>query len=180
VTFASAATSKEKNMSDKTTRLYATKIDIPEEIRVQVIGILNQTLASTLDLKTQAKQAHWNVKGPQFLQLHELFDELATELEDFVDLVAERATALGGVALGTARIAAAHSDLPEYPLDAQGGLDHVNALIGRYAVYAKSVRENIGKTDELGDADTADLYTGISRAIDKRLWFLESHVQADR
>jgi starvation-inducible DNA-binding protein len=157
--------------------LYPTLNDLPEEIRAQVIEILNHSLASSLDLKTQVKQAHWNVKGPQFIQLHELFDTMATEMEDFVDTVAERVTALGGTAYGTARMAVAASILPEYPSDIRDGQDHVKALANRYAAYAKLVRENIGKTDDLGDADTADLFTGISRAIDKTLWFLESHLQ---
>lgn len=157
-------------------KLYTTRIDLAEDIRVKVIKILNQTLAATLDLKTQTKQAHWNVKGMDFLQLHELFDEMATELEDYVDMVAERVTALGGIALGTARIAAESSILPEYDLGAVSGEDHVIALADRYGAYAKHVREAIDQTDELGDADTADLYTEISRTIDKRLWFLEAHL----
>ena len=157
-------------------KLYDTRIDIAEDIRVKVINILNQTLAATLDLKTQAKQAHWNVKGTDFYQLHELFDEMAGELEEYVDMVAERVTALGGTALGTARIAAAESILPEYPLDAVGGIEHITALADRYGVYGKHVREAIDTTDELGDADTADMYTEISRTIDKRLWFLEAHL----
>ncbi|MBW4470777.1 MAG: DNA starvation/stationary phase protection protein Dps [Stenomitos rutilans HA7619-LM2] len=158
--------------------LYATRIDLLAETRAQIIGLLNQTLAFTLDLKTQVKQAHWNVKGLDFYQLHELFDELAGELEEFIDLVAERVTALGGLALGTARVAAQVSELPEYPFDILDGKDHVVALADRYAIYAKLVREGIAKTDDLGDADTADLYTEVSRAIDKRLWFLEAHLQA--
>lgn len=153
-----------------------TRMDMPADVRSQVVAILNQTLASTLDLKTQVKQAHWNVKGMDFYQLHELFDELATELEEYVDMVAERVTALGGLAMGTARIAASESELPEYPLDILDGKDHVTALADRYATYAKSLRHNIDATDDLGDADTADLYTEISRAIDKRLWFLEAHL----
>ncbi|MDJ0577998.1 MAG: DNA starvation/stationary phase protection protein Dps [Xenococcaceae cyanobacterium MO_234.B1] len=157
-------------------KLYDTRIDIAEDIRVKVINILNQTLAATLDLKTQAKQAHWNVKGTDFYQLHELFDEMAGELEEYVDMVAERVTALGGTALGTARIAAAESILPEYPLDAVGGIEHITALADRYSAYGKHVREAIDTTDELGDADTADMYTEISRTIDKRLWFLEAHL----
>jgi len=158
-------------------RLYPTRIDIPEEVRSQIAVILNESLATTLDLKTQVKQAHWNVKGLDFYQLHELFDELATELEEFVDLIAERITALGGYAFGTARIAAEHSILPEYPFDIADGQSHVTALAERYAVYAKLVRDAIDKTGSLGDADTADLYTEVSRAIDKRLWFLEAHLQ---
>ena len=157
-------------------KLYTTRIDLAEDIRVQEIAILNQTLAATLDLKTQAKQAHWNVKGMNFLQLHELFDTIATELEGYVDMVAERITALGGVAMGTARIAASDSILPEYPLDAVSGVEHVTALADRFGAYAKHVREAIDSTDELGDADTADLYTEISRTIDMRLWFLEAHL----
>lgn len=159
-----------------TQKLYTTRIDLAEGLRVQEIEILNQTLAATLDLKTQTKQAHWNVKGMDFIQLHELFDEMATELEEYVDMVAERVTALGGIALGTARIAASKSILEEYALDAVTGADHVKALADRYGVYAQHVREAIDRTDELGDADTADLYTEISRAIDKRLWFLEAHL----
>ncbi|MEM8719049.1 MAG: DNA starvation/stationary phase protection protein Dps [Cyanobacteria bacterium P01_G01_bin.39] len=157
-------------------KLYSTRIDLPEELRVKEIEILNQTLAATLDLKTQTKQAHWNVKGMDFYQLHELFDEMATELEEYVDMVAERVTALGGTALGTARIAASESILEEYALDAVTGAEHVKALADRYGVYAKHVREAIDATDDLGDADTADLYTEISRTVDKRLWFLEAHL----
>ena len=157
-------------------KLYSSRIDLPEEVRVKTIEILNQTLAATLDLKTQTKQAHWNVKGMNFYQLHELFDEIATELEEYVDLVAERVTALGGTAMGTARIAAERSILSEYDLDAVSGVEHVTALADRFGAYAKHVRDAIDRTDEIGDADTADLYTEISRTIDKRLWFLEAHI----
>ncbi|MBI4780248.1 MAG: DNA starvation/stationary phase protection protein Dps [Oscillatoriophycideae cyanobacterium NC_groundwater_1537_Pr4_S-0.65um_50_18] len=158
-------------------QMHYTRIDLSQDIRVQVIAFLNQSLASTLDLKTQVKQAHWNVKGMDFYQLHSLFDEMASELEEFVDMVAERVTALGGMAMGTARIAASRSILPEFPFDILEGQDFVTALADRYAMYAKEVREAIDSTNDLGDADTADLYTEISRAIDKRLWFLEAHLQ---
>jgi starvation-inducible DNA-binding protein len=157
--------------------LHPTRIDIPEDQRSEIIGLLNQTLAATLDLKTQVKQAHWNVKGLDFYQLHELFDEMAGELEEYVDLVAERVTALGGTALGTARIAAQNSILPEYPLTILDGKDHITALADRYAPYAKHLRDGIAQTDDLGDADTADLYTEVSRTVDMRLWFLEAHLQ---
>ncbi len=163
-----AITSKQKT--------YNTRIDLTEDVRVQVIEILNQTLAATLDLKTQTKQAHWNVKGMDFYQLHELFDEMSGELEEYVDMVAERVTALGGTALGTARIAASESILPEYPLDAVSGIEHITALADRYAAYGKHVRVAIDSTGDLGDADTSDMYTEISRTIDKRLWFLEAHL----
>lgn len=157
--------------------LYETRIDLNTDIREGVVGILSQTLATTLDLKTQTKQAHWNVKGMNFYSLHLLFDEMASELEEFVDLVAERITALGATAMGTARIAAEQSLLPEYPYNLDDGRAHVTALADRYATYAAHVRQGIEQTDELGDADTADLYTEISRAIDKRLWFLEAHLR---
>ena len=157
-------------------KLYPTRIDLPEDLRAKVAGILNRTLAATLDLKTQTKQAHWNVKGMNFYQLHLLFDEMATELEEYTDMVAERITALAGTAMGTARTAAAESILPEYTFEAVSGAEHVTVLADRYALYAKHVRESIDATEELGDADTADLYTEISRTIDKRLWFLEAHI----
>ncbi|MFH7244893.1 MAG: DNA starvation/stationary phase protection protein Dps [Spirulina sp.] len=162
--------------TNPTHRFYPTRIDMPANLRAQVVAVLNQTLAATLDLKTQAKQAHWNVKGMDFLQLHELFDELAGELEGYVDMVAERITALGGTALGTARTAATESILPEYPFEAVDGAEHVAALAERFALYGKHVRAAIDTTDNLGDADTADLYTEISRTIDMRLWFLEAHL----
>lgn len=157
--------------------LHPSRIDIPATVRSELVTILNHTLAHTLDLKTQVKQAHWNVKGMEFYTLHELFDEMATELEEFVDSFAERVTALGGTAMGTARMVAAVSTLPDYPVDLLDGVDHVTALADRYATLAKLVRDGIAKTDELGDADSADLYTEVSRDLDKRLWFLDAHLQ---
>jgi starvation-inducible DNA-binding protein len=111
-----------------------------------------------------------------FYQLHQLFDEIATQLEEYIDMPAERITALGGVAMGTARIAVTHSQIPEYPFDIVDGKDHVIALVDRIAPYAKSVRGVIDQAVGLGDANTADLYTEISRNIDKYLWFLEAHL----
>jgi starvation-inducible DNA-binding protein len=169
------ATTKTKN--DTKSFVYSTRIDIPTETRSQVNVLLNQSLATAIDLKTQIKYAHWNVKGKNFYQLHELFDQIASEVEEFIDLIAERVTTLGGQALGTARIASQQSELPEYPLDTFDGMDHVAALADRLAIYAKSLRQNIDKTNELGDMDTNDLFVEISRAIDKRLWFLEAHLQ---
>lgn len=158
--------------------MFATKNDLSEGVRVKVIQLLNERLADGIDLQTQTKQAHWNVKGKDFYQLHLLFDEMAEELSGFVDLIAERATALGGYACGTARMAAENSELPEYPTDAIEGMDHVKALADRYARYAARLRRSIDDADGLGDKSTADLYTEVSRAVDKRLWFLEAHLQA--
>jgi starvation-inducible DNA-binding protein len=165
-------------MATKTiSRTFNTSVKLSESIRQQSIDILNARLADTVDLKTQAKQAHWNVKGPEFFQLHELFDSVATHFDEQADLIAERITALGGTALGTARVAAATSAIPEYDLDAVGGLDHVVALSERLAKAANQFRADIDRTDDLGDKATSDLFTQITREADKNLWFLEAHLQ---
>ena len=159
---------------------FPTRIDIEAGNRAKVISILNQHLADTFDLMSQTKFAHWNVKGPTFIALHKLFDELAEELEEHVDEIAERTTALGGVAMGTARQAAAMSHTPEFPSGVHKSNDVVAALADRFAALGKSVRAAIDQSDELGDKDTADLFTEISRGVDKWLWFVEAHLQADR
>jgi starvation-inducible DNA-binding protein len=159
-------------------RTFETRIDIEDESRERVIAILNQRLADSLDMQTQTKFAHWNVKGNDFYQLHLLFDEIAEHLEDAVDLIAERATALGGRANGTVRQAAANSQIEEYELDAIKGMDHVRALSDRLAAFSNACRESIDETDKLGDKATADVFTEIVRQADKDLYFLESHIQA--
>ncbi len=159
-------------------KTFPTRIDIPQEQRMTLIKLINQQLADTFDLQSQVKQAHWNVKGPTFIAVHELFDELAEELEDGIDLVAERVTQLGGVAEGTARMASARSRLPEYPLDVAAAKDHIAALADRYAAVAKSSRAAIDSCTKLGDAAAADIFTEIVRSLDKNLWFLEAHLQS--
>jgi starvation-inducible DNA-binding protein len=154
-----------------------TRIDLDQETREQVVQLLNQQLADTFDLFSQTKQAHWNVKGPQFYQLHLLYDTLAEGLQGYVDEIAERATALGGVAMGTARMAAGNSRLPEYPGEPTESLESVRCLVDRYGKLAASTRAAIDEADEAGDASTADLFTEISRDLDKWLWFLEAHLQ---
>ena len=158
--------------------LHNTKIDIAKGKREKIIAILGQRLADASDLKSQAKQAHWNVKGMNFIALHELFDRIATELDPIVDDIAERITTLGGTALGTVRVAAQNSTLAEYPLEITEGSAHVDALSNVLADFGKKVRSDIDETDKLGDADTADLFTGVSRSIDKLLWFVEAHLQS--
>ena len=153
-----------------------TRIDIKPKLRDGMTALLNQQLADTLDLYTQVKQAHWNVKGPNFIALHELFDKLAEDLEEPVDDIAERITALGGVAIGTARAAARTSRLAEFPLDRVEGLKAIDLLADRYAALAKTTRAAIETASKEGDADTSDLFTGISRGLDKALWFLEAHL----
>ena len=158
--------------------LHETKIDLAKETRQELVGILNQSLADSIDLVYQAKQAHWNVKGPNFIALHELFDRVATELDTHVDDIAERITSMGGVARGTVRLSAENSSLAEYPHEISDGTAHVDALSTALGDFGSKVRKNIDTTDELGDKDTADLYTGISRNVDKLLWFVEAHNQA--
>ena len=139
---------------------------------------MNQRLADASDLKSQAKQAHWNVKGPNFIALHELFDRVSTEVETHVDEIAERVTTLGGTAMGTVRLAAENSTLSEYPHEISDGTAHVDALSSALADFGKKVRANIDETSEIGDIDTSDLFTEISRNVDKLLWFVEAHNQA--
>ena len=161
----------------KSTRTFKTSVDLPADTRAQVNALLNQNLADAFDLMSQCKQAHWNVKGNDFWQLHKLFDELAAEVGEWVDMVAERVTALGGFATGTVRLAAASSRLPEYPTDITDGPEHVRALADRLGNYSNSSREGIDQTDQMGDANPADLLTEISRCADKYLSFLEAHLQ---
>lgn len=158
--------------------MHKTKNDLPKETREKIIELLNSRLADASDLKSQAKQAHWNVKGMSFIALHELFDQVATQAEAYTDLIAERVTILGGTALGTVRVAASNSTLSEYPLEITDGADHVDALSSALADFGKKVRANIDEADDLGDVNTADLFTEVSRGIDKLLWFVEAHIQA--
>jgi starvation-inducible DNA-binding protein len=154
-------------------KLWSTLNDLSEDARVAVVTLLNQQLADMLDLHLQAKQAHWNVKGPAFSALHQLFDKVGQELEEHADEIAERAVALGGTALGTARTTAARSRLTEYPLQLSAGADHVAALSAALAQLGKSTRSAIDAATVLGDAGTADLFTGVSRAVDRLLWQIE-------
>jgi starvation-inducible DNA-binding protein len=159
--------------------MFKTKNDLPEATRVKVIELLNARLADCKDLQTQTKQAHWNVKGPNFIGLHELFDKINEEVDEYVDEIAERAVQLGGVAEGTARVVAKRSSLPEYPLNIADGRSHVEALSSALAAFGKGARKAINDTNDLGDLDTADLFTEVSRGIDKWLWFVEAHLQAE-
>ena len=160
--------------------MYTTKNSFPEKSRQQIIAILQQNLADATDLMIQAKQAHWNVKGPSFIALHELFDKVSEDTEDYVDLMAERIVQYGGVAEGTVRVSAKRSRLPEYPLAIAQGREHVQALSQALASFGENLRNAIDQADELGDKDTADIFTEISRGVDKYLWFVEAHNQADK
>jgi len=168
------------NTPAQTPRMFETENDIAAERRAELNTLMNQRLADAVDLQTQMKQAHWNVKGPHFIGLHELFDQIDEAVESYVDLIAERIVQLGGIAEGTVRVAAARSRLEEYPLDIADGQAHVEAVSKALSTFGHEARETIDQVDELGDADTADIFTEISRGIDKWLWFVEAHSQAPK
>jgi len=157
--------------------MHRTKNDLSEKIRTQVATLLQERLAEAVDLVTQA---HWNVKGPNFIALHELFDKVYEHAGDHADLIAERIVQLGGTAEGTARVAAKRSQLPEYPLAIASGREHIEALSHSLAYFGETIRKAINLADEVGDKDTADLFTEISRSVDKDLWFVEAHTQSER
>ncbi len=160
--------------------MYTTKNDLSDSTRNKVIELCNARLADAIDLQTQMKQAHWNVKGPAFIALHELFDKINEDVEDYVDLIAERVVQLGGVALGTARSVAQRSQQKEYPLNISAGRDHVEAVSSALALFGKAARAPSDASDEQRDKDPADIFTEVSRGVDKWLWFVEAHLQADR
>lgn len=159
--------------------MFKTKNDLSEKTRRSVIDLLNARLADAKDLQTQLKQAHWNVKGSNFIALHELFDKINADVEDYVDIIAERAVQLGGIATGTARMVAANSTLSEYPVNATDCREHAEAVSHVLSQFGKAARAAIASADELDDAVTADLFTEVARGIDKWLWFVEAHIQAD-
>lgn len=158
---------------------YESRIDLPTHVRKAAVLLLQARLSDALDLEAQTKQAHWNVKGRHFLPLHQLFDKVHDEVEGFADLLAERVIALGHVADGRIQTTAASTRLYEYPLEARGGETHLKALTASLAEFGKQVRADITAATECGDADTADLFTQISRETDRQLWFVEAHLQAD-
>ena len=161
----------------RSTPTFSTRIDVPSDKRDELVALLNQQMADNADLYSQTKQAHWNVKGADFMQLHLLFDQVAAVVEPFTDELAERVTALGGYATGTVRMAAEASTLPEFPVDARDGQDHLTALAERWSAYAASTRAAIDRAAQLGEPTTEDLFTEISREVDKALYFLEAHLQ---
>jgi starvation-inducible DNA-binding protein len=159
-------------------RMFPTRIDIPENKRQELVELLNTQLADTFDMFSLSKQAHWNVKGPQFIALHELFDMIAEGLLGYVDMIAERITALGGMAMGTVRMAAGATRLDPYPVEMVDSMDVVAAVADRLAALGASTRQAADQAEELEDMDTNDMFIEISRDIDKWLYFLEAHLQA--
>ncbi|GLK76508.1 DNA protection during starvation protein [Methylopila jiangsuensis] len=166
-----------KTKTGKAIHDHKTRNATPSNARKVSIELLNARLADGIDLALAVKQAHWNLKGPDFIGVHLMLDGFRDELDDLNDKVAERAVQLGATAIGTATEVAERSALAPYPTDAYAIADHIAALIDRYAAYANAIRENVDQTDEAGDAGTSDLFTEVSRAVDKQLWFLEAHVK---
>lgn len=160
-----------------TPRMFATKNDLPIDARRQIVTLLNQRLADCIDLETQCKQAHWNVKGSHFIALHKLFDEIHEAVQEYVDLIAERIVQLGGVAEGTARVVAQRTQLLDYPTTLTSGAEHVAALSDVLAQFGRSTRIGIEELDTLRDKGGSDILTEVSRGIDKWLWFVEAHQQ---
>ena len=150
---------------------------IKSNTKTQMIALLNAQLADAIDLALDVKQAHWNVRGPTFIAVHELLDQVRADLDEHVDTVAERVAQLDGMALGTAEVVAATTTLTPYPTDIRKIEDHLKVLVEHFTRTAKSAREAIDTADEAGDADTADIFTAYSRTLDKNLWFLKSHLE---
>jgi starvation-inducible DNA-binding protein len=160
-----------------TPRTFATKNDLADTVRIEVINLLNQRLAEAIDLELQSKQAHWNVKGPSFIALHHLFDDVHGAVDEYVDLLAERIVQLGGVAEGTVGAVQQRTSLIDYPLAISNGAEHVAALSDALAQFGRSARIAIDEMNDLKDAASADILTEITRGVDKWLWFVEAHQQ---
>ena len=160
--------------------MYETENDIAEKSRVELTALMNLRLANAVDLQMQLKQAHWNVKGANFIGLHELFDKVGEAVESYVDLIAERIVQLGGIAEGTVRVAAVRSHLAEYPLQIADGMAHVEAVARALSNFGEEARSTIEEANAFDDAGTADLFTEVSRGIDKWLWFVEAHSQSTK
>jgi starvation-inducible DNA-binding protein len=157
---------------------YRTANDLPDEARAHVATLLNECLADAVDLNASAKQAHWNVKGPHFIALHHLFDDIHTAVEGYVDLLAERVVQLGGIAAGTVAVASARTTLTQYPLDIVAGAEHADAMARVLAEFGSHMRRGIDIAADTGDQVSSDICTEIARGVDKWLWFVEAHGQS--
>ena len=157
--------------------LHKTSNNLKSNAKAVSMELLQARLADSIDLALVTKQAHWNLKGPQFIGVHLMLDTFRTEQDEYVDTMAERIIQLGGTVRGTVQEVGARTKLQSYPVDIYQVSDHIHALIERYATFANAIRDNIGEVDEAGDADTADIFTEVSRGVDKQLWFLEAHTQ---
>lgn len=158
-------------------QLYPTRNSLPQDVRTASIAALNKCLADVVVLQSQLKAAHWNVKGPNFYQLHELFEDIAEMLADYTDEIAERVTALGGQAQGTVRVAAQNATIPAFPPTMSDSQAMLNAVASSLATFDTTLYQNLQQVSEQGDLDTADLLNEVSREVSKSLWFVEAHLQ---
>ena len=156
-------------------KLHKSRNDLKSNTKSTVAALLNARVADAIDLALMTKQAHWNLRGRNFIAVHEMLDGFRTEIDGHVDTMAERVVQLGGIALGTTQTVAHSSTLKPYPIDLVSVEDHIAALTERYGNLANSTRAAIDATAEAGDADSADILTAVSRSLDKALWFLEAH-----
>ena len=159
-------------------QLHKTNNDMQDNAKANSMVLLEQNLANGLDVANMTKQAHWNLKGPEFIGIHLMLDGFRDEQDDWNDKMAERIVQLGGTAKGSTQAVGERTKLPPYPLNIYAIADHLKALIDRYAQHANTVRKSIDEADDAGDPDTADVFTEVSRGLDKQLWFLEAHTQA--
>ncbi len=152
--------------------------NLNQDVRAEMIELLNANLANTIDLALAVKQAHWNLKGSGFIGVHELLDAVADRLRDSADLMAERAVILGGFARGTLEVVAERATLDAYPVEESALPAHVDALKERFMALGAELRDAIDAASDAGDEDTADLFTGVSRAVDKDAWFIGANAAA--
>lgn len=160
-------------------KMISTKNDLSGEVRMRMSEMLNQQLADIIDLRMQAKQAHWNVRGPRFIGLHELFDKVAEDLAELADEIAERCSQFGAQVSGTVQAVVKASRLAPYPDGIVTGREHVEALSSSLAKFCASTRAAIEEADDADDTGTEDLLTGVSLKVDKLLWMVEAHLQAE-
>lgn len=158
--------------------MYPNRVALSDEVKKNVVGVMQERLAEATDMYSQAKFAHWNVKGDNFYQLHLVFDQVAKVIGDQIDPIAERLTQLGGVANGTVRQSAMSSKIPEYPVETINGMDHVRALADSLGHYCQELREASDKIDDIGDEPTSDFFNGLIVEAEEQLYFLESHLEA--
>lgn len=152
-------------------------VDLAANTKKAMIELCNARLAEGLDLALFTKQAHWNIKGPNFIAIHLLLDDLRKDVDEHTDTIAERVAQLDGIAMGTVQAVAENTSLPPYPTNIRQIPDHLHALVERYAAVANAARKSIDQADDAGDADTTDILTAYSRSLDKALWFLKSHLE---
>ena len=157
--------------------MYTSPSHLPEDARIKIAGALNARLADGLDLHSQIKVAHWNIKGPQFAALHPLFETFAVGLAMHNDAIAERAVTLGARAYGTARHVAKTSKIPDYPQETTRDMEHVQLLAQRIETYLEGARESRGIAEKLGDTDTVDLLTQVVTEFEKHAWFLRASLE---